>query len=69
MRPHVVFLAYAAFSPLERNVVIASERLDPLVVFGGALPQHLLESEGDSELGFRRSLRVAVTRLRSAAKG
>ena len=46
--PHVVFLADALLGPLDRNVVIAGEGLDPLVVFGGALAQDLLGDRADA---------------------
>ena len=46
--PHVVFLAYAFFRPLDGNVVIAGEALDPLAVLGGALAQDVLGDGADA---------------------
>src|SRR6516165_3689911 len=38
----MVFLAYALLGPLDWDVVIAGEGLDPLLVVGGSLAQQLL---------------------------
>src|SRR6266478_9002416 len=39
---HIVLLAHSLLSPLDREMVIASEGLDPVVVLNGPLPQDFL---------------------------
>ena len=46
-RPYVVFLADALFGPFDRNLMIAGEGLDPLLVCGGALAQDFLAEDAD----------------------